>query len=313
MSRLRNQLKRVPGLPAANLFVQSAALAMRLPRSPFIRSYPPGTFYSPIPAAEDIPARIDKSSKDVPGVDLREAEQLQLLQDLARSYTDLPFADHESTDRRFHLDNEYYSYFDAIVLYTMLRHSQPKRVVEVGSGFSSAVMLDTRDLFLARDTHLTFIDPYPERLESLLRPDDRGRCDVLAQKVQDVDLSVFTRLQAGDILFVDSSHVVKVGSDVAWIVFEILPRLAPGVLIHFHDIPYPFEYPLHWLRAGRAWNEAYVLRAFLQFNRDFEIRFFNDFMATFHADAVREQMPAALKPSSFALTVPASSLWLARR
>jgi hypothetical protein len=313
MSRLRNQLKRVPGLPAANLFVKSAALAMRLPRSPFIRSYPPGTFYSPIPADADIPASIDKTTREIPGVDLREAAQLQLLGELARSYGELPFGDQESAERRFHLDNEYYSYFDAITLYTMLRRFQPKRVVEVGSGFSSAVMLDTRDLFLERETHLTFIDPYPERLESLLRPDDRDRCDVLAQKVQDVDLSVFTRLQANDILFVDSSHVVKVGSDVAWIVFEILPRLAPGVLIHFHDIPYPFEYPLHWLRAGRAWNEAYILRAFLQFNRDFEIRFFNDFMATFHADAVREQMPAALKASSFDLTVPASSLWLARR
>jgi hypothetical protein len=136
---------------------------------------------------------------------------------------------------------------------------------------------------------------------------------VLAQRVQDVPLSTFTALQANDILFVDSSHVVKVGSDVAWILFEILPCLAPGVIVHFHDIPYPFEYPLHWLHAGRAWNEAYVLRAFLQFNADFEIRFFNDFMTTFHGDAVRERMPAAMKSSSFELTVPASSLWLARR
>jgi hypothetical protein len=174
-------------------------------------------------------------------------------------------------------------------------------------------MLDTRDWFLDRDTHLAFIDPYPERLQSLLRPDDHARCSVVAKKVQDVDLAVFTELEAGDILFVDSSHVVKVGSDVAWIIFEILPRLQSGVIVHFHDIPYPFEYPLHWLRAGRAWNEAYILRAFLQFNTDFEIRFFNDFMATFHGDAVRERMPAAMKQSSFELTVPASSLWLARR
>jgi hypothetical protein len=310
MSRLRDQLKRVPGLPNANLAVRAAAVAMR---SRFLRSYPPGGFYSPIPSDDDIPASIDKSVTKVAGVDLREDAQLALLDDLGRVYRDMPFSDAARPELRFHLDNEYYSYFDAIVLYTMLRHVKPRRVVEVGSGFSSAVMLDTRDWFLDRDTHLAFIDPYPERLESLLRGDDRKRCSVLPKKVQDVDLSVFAELEAGDILFVDSSHVVKVGSDVAWIIFEILPRLAPGVIVHFHDIPYPFEYPRHWLLAGRAWNEAYALRAFLQFNSEFEIRFFNDFMATFHGDAVRERMPAAMKASSFELTVPASSLWLTRR
>lgn len=313
MSRLRNQLKRVPGLTAANSIVRAASLGVRLPRSPFIRSYPPGTFYSPIPADEDIPTNVDKLAKDIPGVDLREDAQLEMLEELGRVYPGIPFDDQASDGRRFHFDNEYYSYFDATILHTTLRLAKPKRVVEVGSGFSSAVMLDTRDAFLDRDTHLTFIDPYPERLESLLRPEDRSSATVLARKVQDVPLSTFTALEANDILFVDSSHVVKVASDVAWIVFEILPRLAPGVIVHFHDIPYPFEYPLHWFRAGRAWNEAYVLRAFLQFNDTFEIRFFNDFMATHHAEEVRAKMPAAMKSSSFPLTVPASSLWLTRR
>jgi hypothetical protein len=268
---------------------------------------------SPIPSDEDLPASIDKTTKNVAGVDLREDAQLALLEDLGRVYRDMPFGDSATSELRFHLDNEDYSYFDAIVLYTMLRHTRPRRVVAIGSGFSSALMLDTRDWFLDRDTQLAFIDPHPEELESLLRRDDRERCSILPKKVQNVDLAVFTELEANDILFVDSSHVVKIGSDVAWIVFEILPRLKPGVIVHFHDIPYPFEYPLHWLRAGRAWNEAYVLRAFLQFNSEFEIRFFNDFMATFHGDAVRERMPAAMKASSFELTVPASSLWLARR
>ena len=309
MNRLRNQLKRVPGLPNANMAVRAAAVAMR---SPFLRSYPPGSFYSPIPAVEDIPATIDKTTRQIPGVDLREEAQLALIDELASVY-DVPFGDGATPELRYHFDNEYYSYFDAVVLFTMLRHHKPRRVVEVGSGFSSAVMLDTRDWFLDRDTHLTFIDPYPERLESLLRPGDRDRCAVLPKRVQDVPMTAFTELEANDILFVDSSHVVKVGSDVAWIVFEILPRLAPGVIVHFHDIPFPFEYPLHWLQAGRAWNEAYILRAFLQFNDSFEIRFFNDFMATFHGNLVREKMPAAMKPSSFELTVPASSLWIAHR
>lgn len=310
MSRLRDNLRRVPGLPIANRMMRSASAAFT---SRFVGAYPPGTFYSPVPAEEDIPAEVAKTTKDIPGVDLREQEQLALLAELGRHHPELPFENEPKDGLRFNLDNEYYSFCDATVLYAMLRHVKPRRVVEVGSGFSSAVMLDTRDRFLDRETHLTFIDPYPERLHSLLRDDDHRTAAVLPKKVQDVDLSVFESLQANDIFFVDSSHVVKLRSDVAHIVFEILPRLASGVVIHFHDIPWPFEYPLHWIRAGRAWNEAYFLRSFLQFNDKFEILFFNDFMTTHHAEAMQTHLPTAMKASKYELTLPASSLWLVKR
>lgn len=305
MSRLRDHLRRVPGLPAANRIMRATSSALR---SRFLSAYPPGGFYSPVPGEDDIPASVSKTSKEVPGVDLREHEQLELLERIA---CDVPFRAEPQDGFRFHFDNEYYSFCDATVLHAMLRHYRPRRVVEVGSGFSSAVMLDTRDRFLDPDLHCTFIDPDPERLHSLLRSGDNAT--IQAKKVQDVDLSLFESLQANDLFFVDSSHVVKLGSDVAWILFEILPRLAPGVLIHFHDIPWPFEYPLHWIRAGRAWNEAYFLRTFLQYNDRFPILFFNDFMATHHADAMRTHLPSSMRESQYELTLPASSLWLVKR
>lgn len=302
---LRDALRRVPGLTAANRAVRVTSSALR---SRFLSAYPPGGFYSPVPAEEDIPPSVPKSGKTIPGIDLRDREQLALLDAIA---CDVPFTAEPRDGFRFHFDNEYYSFCDATMLHAMLRHYRPRRVVEVGSGFSSAVMLDTRDGYLDPTIDLTFIDPYPQRLQSLLRPDENAT--VLATKVQDVDLSVFEALQANDLFFVDSSHVVKLGSDVGWILFEILPRLAPGVVIHFHDIPWPFEYPMHWIRAGRAWNEAYFLRTFLQFNDRFQILFFNDYMVTHHAEAMRARLPSAMQTSKYALTLPASSLWLVKR
>ncbi|HET8797391.1 MAG TPA: class I SAM-dependent methyltransferase [Thermoanaerobaculia bacterium] len=309
MTSLRDRLRRVPGLPQIHrtMRVTSAAL-----RSRFLGAYLPGTFYSPLPGEDDIPAAVDRTRREIPGIDLREEAQLALLDELARWHTDLPFRADPQPGLRYHFDNEYYPFCDAVVLFGILRHFRPRRVVEIGSGFSSALMLDTRERFLDPSTHLTFIEPYPERLESLLRAEDRGRCELQVKKVQDVELSLFERLEAGDILFVDSSHVVKLGSDVAWIVFEILPRLARGVILHFHDIPWPFEYPLQWIRAGRAWNEAYFLRAFLQDNHRFRILFFNDFMTAHHAGAMRARLPQSMSASSYPLTLTASSLWIVK-
>ena len=134
---------------------------------------------------------------------------------------------------------------------------------------------------------------------------DRRRATVIAKPLQDVDLSLFDVLESGDILFVDSTHVSKVNSDVNRIVFEILPRIARGVFVHIHDVFYPFEYPLDWLREGRAWNEQYLLRAFLQFNASFTIRLFGDYVTHRHADWFSQQMPLCLKNTG-------GALWLER-
>jgi len=91
--------------------------------------------------------------------------------------------------------------------------------------------------------------------------------------------------------------VSKLNSDVNRIFFDLLPSIKKGVLIHFHDIFWPFEYPKEWIREGRAWNEAYLLRAFLEFNDSYEIVFFVSYMHTFHTELLQEQMPLCLKNS----------------
>ncbi|HCL00886.1 MAG TPA: hypothetical protein DHW61_00425 [Lachnoclostridium phytofermentans] len=177
-------------------------------------------------------------------------------------------------ERRFYEDNTKYGEIDALVLHGILLLVVPRRIIEIGSGFSTAVMLDTNEYCMDNRVQMEFIEPYPQRLNSLLRKDD----NIKLQEVflQDVDMSTFDKLETGDILFVDSSHMAKMGSDVNKIFFNILPRLKSGVYVHFHDIFKDFEYPIEWIEFGRVWNECYLLRTFLMNNNDYEIIFFCD-------------------------------------
>jgi len=236
---------------------------------------PPGHYYSPIADLKDVKSNHDRlfnrAIDEVPGVALRRDEQMKLLAELQPFYDEQPFAEAASPDLRFYLDNDWFRHADALSLYMLMRRLKPRRIVEVGSGYSSSVMLDTRDRFPAGDLKLTFIDPETDRLMGLLKPQDRATSTIIADKVQNVGLDVFESLEADDILFIDSSHVSKIGSDVNFLFFEVLPRLQPGVYVHVHDVVYPFEYPEKWVYDGWAWNEAYLLRAFLMFNDRFEI------------------------------------------
>jgi predicted O-methyltransferase YrrM len=269
----------------------------------------PGHFYSPIPALDEIRGReaelFGDTPPSLPGIDLRGEEQLALVRKLADFYPELPFPRQQSADTRYWFENAAYSYADAIYLYSMLRHLKPRRVIEAGSGFSSAAMLDTADRWLP-ETSFTFIDPDTSTLDALLRPADNERVTIVRARLQDVPLTTFDALSENDILFIDSTHVSKTGSDVNRILFDVLPRLAAGVHIHFHDIFYPFEYPKEWVYEGRAWNEDYILRAFLEFNDSFEIVLFGTWLAKFHRHLLAELMPMTLEN-------PGGSLWICRR
>ena len=237
---------------------------------------------------------------------MRESAQLELLGEFAQIYADLPFTAQPDPARRYHYENGNFSYSDAIMLACMIRHSNAQQLVEVGSGFSSCLTLDVNELFMRGAMSLTFIEPFPALLHSLLRPQEVAGLCILAQPVQDVALSTFSGLRRGDILFIDSSHVAKIGSDVNHLVFTVLPALQSGVLVHFHDIFFPFEYPQAWLAEGRAWNEAYLLRAFLQYNAQFEVVLMNNFMAHRHADFFARHMPLCLRNTG-------GSLWLRKK
>lgn len=274
---------------------------------PFV---PNGHFYSPIAPKEELrrdAARIFASwPRTIPGIDLREHQQLQLLDALKEYYSDLPFEAEKADDLRYFYDNPAYSYSDAIFLNGMVRHARPKKVIEVGSGYSSCMLLDTNERWFNNSIKCTFIEPYPKLLQSLLKDGDLERIEIHEKRVQDVEGSLFASLEENDILFVDSTHVSRTGSDVNHILFNVLPSLADGVYIHFHDIFYPFEYIKDWIDEGRAWNEAYLLRAFLQNNSDFEVIAFNTFLEHFHEDYFRENMPLCLKNRG-------GSIWLRKR
>ena len=269
--------------------------------SPFLTLFPPGHFYSPIPADDDFqPAAVNEPVRDI---ELNEEGQQRLLLDLSRYYEELPFQDSRQPDLRYYFDQVWYCHADAIYLYSLIRRFAPKRYFEIGSGFSSAAALDTSGLFLSGRMRCAFVEPYPDRLQELLRPEDWTRCQLHQKRVQDVPLEMFDELEASDMLFVDSSHVCKVGSDVNHVVFNVLPRLKPGVLIHFHDIVYPFVYPEEWFREGRAWNEAYLIRAFLQNNPDYRILLFGSYVAQRLRPLLEQYMPLCLKN-------PGGALWL---
>ena len=258
--------------------------------------FPPGHYYSAIPSLEDRETFLAQPlpGQEIRGINLNEEKQFDLLKQFRDYYDECPFQDGKSGDLRYYYINPSYSYTDALTLYSMLRKFKPRRIIEIGSGYSSCAMLDTAELFLDNMIDFTFIEPYPELLHSLIKGRDKKH-NILPVKLQDVDRDIFRSLEANDILFVDSTHVSKLGSDVNRIIFEILPRLKPGVLIHFHDIFWPFEYPSDWIKKGIAWNEAYILRAFLEFNDSFEIVFFAGFLHKYHHTWFQENMPLYLK------------------
>lgn len=266
----------------------------------------PGHFYSPIPDLVDIWQRqseIFRMPAEIPGIDLDPSRQLHLLERLATQYPGMPFTDREQPGLRYYFNNPNFSYGESIVLFCMMKLLRPRRIIEIGSGHSTCVILDTNELAFGGVISCSFIEPYPELLLSLMKPGDQERVQVLSRPVQAVDLTMFSQLEANDILFVDSSHVSKTGSDVNHIFFEILPRLAAGVYVHFHDIMVGFEYPQEWLYQGRAWNEAYLMRAFLQYNATFSVEFFNSYLGHFHRAALTRALPLSDRN-------PGTSLWL---
>jgi hypothetical protein len=268
---------------------------------------PPGHFYSPVPSPSEVKAdeqRIFQTPTELPGIDLNEAEQLRLFHLFKEFYGEMPFKAERTDGLRFYFENANYGYSDAICLYSMMRHLRPKRIIEIGSGHSSCVMLDTDELFFNNSISFTFIDPNPWLLTSLLKKGDTDRINLVPARVQDTDPSIFSSLAENDILFIDSTHVSKVGSDVNHLLFEVLPRLQSGVFVHFHDVFYPFEYPRAWIvELGIYWNENYLLRAFLQYNTAFRIVFFNTYLEHFYREQFAESMPLCLKN-------PGGSLWI---
>jgi len=265
-----------------------------------------GHYYSPIPDREDIftyiPSR-KKKKEEIPDVEINKESQFRLLQEFSEFYKDLPFPEKKKPKYRYYYNNDFFYYSDAVFLYCFLRKNKPKRIIEIGSGFSSAAVLDTVDHIDGYNPDIHIIDPHFQRLDSLLKDKDRSKIRIINKRIQEVPADIMFSLEEGDLLFIDSSHVIKSGSDLHKIMFEILPFLSSGVYVHFHDIFYPFEYPLEWLQKGIFWNESYFVHAFLSYNSEWKIYFFSSYVEFSFDDFIKKNMPLCTKSRASSLYI----------
>lgn len=250
----------------------------------------PSHFYQPIPDARELPESLWSKRYEMTGVDLDEAGQLRLLREafprFHDEYRSFP-RERTGVPHQYYFANGYFVGADATVLHCMVRHFRPRRVIEIGSGFST--MITAAAALRNGATEVIAIEPHPS---DLLRGGFPGLTELVPRKVQDVDPALFATLGEGDILFIDSSHVVKTGSDVSFIYLELLPKLQPGVVVHVHDVFLPAEYPREWVVDKHIfWTEQYLLHAFLAFNSAFRVLFGTAFMAERHPEAMRAAFP----------------------
>ncbi len=233
----------------------------------------PNHYYWPVPDFRELQARKWPAEEEPVGLDLAFARQLEFLQTIVPQYQS---EWEEDSSPFFSVGYKYCNGFfetvDAEIAYCLVRHYKPRRIVEVGGGYSSRVLAAALDLNFKLDGvrgELVTIDPHPDRFpqEAL-----SNRVHLITQTVQNVDLDLFLNLESGDFLFLDSSHVVGIGSDVVREYLEIIPRVAGGVLIHAHDIFIPADYPREAVLHNLAfWSEQYLLQALLMFNQQFEV------------------------------------------
>jgi predicted O-methyltransferase YrrM len=245
--------------------------------------FPPGHFYSPIVDTTEALQRAEtlwpKSVPSILGIDFDIASHERILcEEFPRFINEYDYPEHETdvlNEYDFFTQNSQFSWLDARAAFVLIRSWQPRRVIEVGSGFSSLLMADINRRFCNSKMHITCIEPYPR---GFLKTGVPGIAQLVEKKVQDVELSTFDSLGAGDVLFIDSSHVSKTGSDVNHLYFEVLPRLKRGVRVHVHDIFLPNEYLKEWvINENRSWNEQYLLRALLMYSNAFRVVFGNAF------------------------------------
>ncbi len=246
----------------------------------------PVHFYEPIPDTQSLPETLWSQPSELVGIDMNDSMQLDLLRNhfskFRGEYETIPAEPPPGQLWPFHGT-------DVLVAYCMVRHFQPRRIIEVGSGFSSLVL--SQAAAKNKSSELTCIDPFPHELirKSNSIPALRS---LIETKVQDVDVEFFSQLESGDILFIDSSHTVKIGGDVNYLFLEILPRLKAGVIVHVHDIFFPFEYRRDWmLEEFRFWTEQYLLQAFLIFNPEFEVLVANSYLNHYHPRDLKAAFP----------------------
>lgn len=290
-------------------------------------SVTPTHFYFPVPSLKSFEKKDWGACRPCAAIDFRLEKQIEKLDGEV-----LPFADEwnfpESSagnENEFHFNNGFFERVDAEVAYSFVRQNKPKRIIEIGSGNSTLVLGAAMEKNVAEgfEGELISIDPNPV---PYLKRGVPGLTQLIERPVQEVPLQLFRTLGADDILFIDSSHVVSMDSDVLYECLRILPELAPGVLVHFHDVFTPQDYPKKFVMTNLCfWSEQYLLEAMLSFNSAFKVVWSSSAMQQFHPDVLRKsfpewegsfsRMPSALKvfaPSLDGKNVWPCSFWIAR-
>jgi hypothetical protein len=273
---------------------------------------PAGHFYSPLVDPTDVHVREAMDNEAHPRVTasslgLDEGEMLRWFSIISQHYNSNPFPEQPSPTSKYHYANPHFPLADAFALLGIMCEKKPRRYADVGCGYSSCAAIDINEKYLGGRLEMTFIDPYPDSFLHMLGSESKYSAGLHRLKLQDAPLEMFTQLTAGDILFIDSSHVAKTGSDVLDYLFRILPVLQPGVLIHIHDVFFPFEYPAAWIvDENRSWNEAYLVRAFILSNPAFRAIYFYDWIYKCRRELFTTYMP---------LCVPyrGGSLWIEKQ
>jgi predicted O-methyltransferase YrrM len=265
----------------------------------------PSHFYYPIPDTSNLPLETWTEPSEMVGVEMCEEDQIGFLENVFSKYTDVfkSFPLKQTNDElEFTFENDQISGADPFVLYALIRHLKPAHVIEVGAGYSTLVT--TRALRENRCGRITCIEPYPR---SFLKRAVEGVGEILSVPVQDIDFSVFEALCENDVLFIDSSHVVRIGGDVNQLFLEILPRLRPGVWIHIHDVFFPHDYPEEWTKQMNFfWSEQYLLHSFLCCNSEFKVRFAVGYMGKKYTRSMQKVFPG------YQIGMGGGSCWIQR-
>ncbi|HKW76950.1 MAG TPA: class I SAM-dependent methyltransferase [Terriglobales bacterium] len=308
---LPTQIKKQKVTPAVCPGIANPSRALRQPftRTPKFRSWAawifqmcqrfgvsvtPTHFYWPIPDLRALSQKDWTACSLSEGVKLQLERQVQMLDaDLLAFRVECNFPEGATDcDYQFHFNNGFFEHVDAEIAYAMVRHFQPSRIVEIGSGNSTRLLAAAmcRNREQGAPGELISIDPHADRVVIRGFP---GLTRLISRPLQHVPMDVFTKLGPGDILFIDSSHVVMIDSDVVHECLRVLPKLKPGVVIHFHDIFIPFDYPQKFVMTNLCfWGEQYLLEAFLSYNRAFEVLWASSAMQLFHRDQLEKYLPS---------------------
>jgi predicted O-methyltransferase YrrM len=271
----------------------------------------PNHFYEPIPDTRDLKDELWINRSELIGIEINEEKQINLLFQFSSKFKN----EYESFPRfrtpipyQYYLNNGSFESVDGEILWCMIRYFKPKRIFEIGSGNSTYLMAQAilKNQEEGNECELTVFDPYPNKIVMAGFP---GLSKLVRTKVQEVPLSTFKELKENDILFIDSTHVLKIGSDVQYLYLEVLPRLNKGVLIHIHDIFLPAEYPKEWiLKECRFWTEQYILQAFLIFNDHFEVLWGGSYMHLNHPEKLEKAFSSYNRKSTWP-----GSFWIRKK